>query len=36
VQEFTATNHGRAYYSGLDGLGDFVFEDYQKNRKKQV
>ena len=36
VQEFTATNHGRAYYSGLDGLGDFVFEDYQKNRKKQI
>jgi len=36
VREFTETNHGRAYYSGLDGLGDFVFEDYQKNRKKRV
>jgi uncharacterized protein with von Willebrand factor type A (vWA) domain len=36
VREFTETNHGRAYYSGLDGLGDFVFEDYQRNRKKRV
>jgi uncharacterized protein with von Willebrand factor type A (vWA) domain len=36
VRDFTATNHGRAYYSGLDGLGDFVFEDYQKNRRKRV
>ena len=36
VRDFTATNHGKAYYSGLDNLGDFVFEDYQKNRRKRV
>lgn len=36
VQEFTATNHGRAYYSSLDGLGDFVFQDYEKNRKRKI
>ncbi len=36
VREFTETNQGKAYYSGLDGLGNFVFEDYQRNRKKNV
>lgn len=36
VQEFTKTNNGRAFYSDLNGLGEFVFEDYQRNRKKTV
>jgi len=27
VREFTKTNHGKAYYSNLNGLGDFIFED---------
>ena len=36
VQEFTQINNGRAYFSSLKGLGDFIFEDYQKNRKKEV
>jgi Ca-activated chloride channel family protein len=36
VQEFTKVNAGRAFYSGLNGLGEFVFEDYQKNRRKTV
>jgi len=36
VREFTKTNNGRAFYSSLSGLGDFVFEDYIKNRKKRV
>lgn len=34
VQELTETAGGKAYYSNLDGLGSFVFEDFQKNRKK--
>jgi uncharacterized protein with von Willebrand factor type A (vWA) domain len=34
VREFTEVNRGRAYYSSLKGLGNFIFEDYQKNRKK--
>ncbi|MBC7391648.1 MAG: hypothetical protein H7329_20800 [Opitutaceae bacterium] len=34
VQEFTKINHGKAYYTGLKGLGDLLFEDYEKNRKK--
>ena len=36
VREFTKTNHGRAYYSNLNGLGDFIFEDYIKNRRKNL
>jgi uncharacterized protein with von Willebrand factor type A (vWA) domain len=36
VREFTKTNHGRAYYSSLTGLGDFLFEDYIRNRRKRV
>ncbi|MDX2189732.1 MAG: VWA domain-containing protein [Bacteroidota bacterium] len=36
VQEFTEVNNGKAYYSSLDGLGSFVFEDFQNNRKKRV
>jgi Ca-activated chloride channel homolog len=36
VQEFTKINNGRAFYSGLNGLGEFVFEDYQRNRRKTV
>ncbi|SDL79120.1 hypothetical protein SAMN05421823_108121 [Catalinimonas alkaloidigena] len=36
VKEFTQVNHGRAYYSSLQGLGNFIFEDYQRNRRKRV
>lgn len=36
VREFTKINHGRAYYSSLNGLGDFIFEDYIRNRRKRV
>lgn len=36
VHEFTETNNGKAYYSNLDGLGSFVFEDFQNNRRKRV
>ena len=36
VEEFTATNNGRAYYSSLGNLGEYVFEDFIKNRKKTV
>jgi len=36
VREFTKINNGRAYYSNLTGLGDFLFEDYIKNRRKRV
>jgi hypothetical protein len=36
VQEFTQINNGKAYYSSLKGLGEFIFEDFEKNKKKRV
>ncbi|MFK7899263.1 MAG: VWA domain-containing protein [Cyclobacteriaceae bacterium] len=34
VREFTEVNNGRAYYSSLNGLGEYIFEDFINNRKK--
>ncbi len=36
VQQFTAANKGKAFYTGLKGLGEFIFEDYEQNRIKKV
>lgn len=36
VREFTQANNGKAYYSDLNKLGSFVFEDFQRNRRKRV
>ena len=36
VQEFTAANKGKAFYTGLKGLGGMIFEDYETNRKKRI
>lgn len=36
IDEFTKANQGKAYYSGLNGLGDSIFEDYEKNRKRRI
>lgn len=36
VRDFTDANQGRAFYSNLNGLGSFIFEDYVSNRKKNV
>jgi uncharacterized protein with von Willebrand factor type A (vWA) domain len=36
VREFTEANQGKAYYSNLQDLGSFIFEDFQRNRKKKV
>ena len=33
VERFTATNRGRAYYSGLGKLGDFLLVDYRGTGK---
>ncbi len=35
VEELTKANNGRAYYSSLNNLGEFVFVDYIRNRKKK-
>jgi Ca-activated chloride channel homolog len=34
VREFTKANSGNAYYSSLQGLGNLVFEDFKRNRRK--
>lgn len=34
VRDFTKINNGRAFYSSLNGLGEFMFEDYIRNRRK--
>lgn len=36
VRDFTKANNGRAYYSNLDGLGGFVLEDFERNRRKNL
>lgn len=34
IQEFTKANQGKAYYSSLNELGEQVFVDYLKNKKR--
>lgn len=36
VETFTKANQGKAFYTGLKGLGQLIFEDYQQNRKKNI
>ena len=36
VQDLTHANQGRAYYASLDNLGEFLFEDYVRNRRKRT
>jgi uncharacterized protein with von Willebrand factor type A (vWA) domain len=36
VREFTKANNGNAYYSSLKGLGNLVFEDFKRNRTKNL
>ncbi|MEK9614167.1 MAG: hypothetical protein VW080_09630 [Flavobacteriaceae bacterium] len=36
VREFTQANQGKAFFTGLKGLGEMIFEDYEKNRKKRL
>ncbi len=36
VKEFTATNNGKAFFSSLDNLGEFVFYDFERNKRKYM
>ncbi len=36
VRNFTEVNNGKAFYSSLDGLGQFIFEDYERNKRKRM
>ncbi|MFV8376816.1 vWA domain-containing protein [Flavobacterium sp. LB1P62] len=36
VNKFAEANQGKAFYTGLKGLGEMIFEDYETNRKKRI
>jgi uncharacterized protein with von Willebrand factor type A (vWA) domain len=35
VDTFTRANNGKAFYSSLEGLGQFIFLDYKQNKRKR-
>ena len=35
VDNFTKVNNGKAFYSSLDGLGEFIFMDYKNNKRNK-
>ncbi|MEO1434402.1 MAG: VWA domain-containing protein [Bacteroidota bacterium] len=35
VDQFTVANNGKAFYSSLQGLGEFIFRDYKQNKRKR-
>lgn len=35
VDQFTKANNGKAFYSSLEGLGEFIFMDYNKNKRNK-
>lgn len=36
VEKFTQANKGKAFYTGLKGLGEFIFQDYENNRRRKI
>lgn len=36
VRAFTECNNGKAFYASLDDLGSFVFDDFEKGKKKVI
>ena len=36
VRYFTEANKGKAFFTGLKGLGEMIFEDYEQNRRKRL
>ena len=36
VRNFTEANKGKAFFTGLKGLGEMILEDYEQNRKKRL
>ncbi|MBT8184961.1 MAG: VWA domain-containing protein [Eudoraea sp.] len=36
IRHFTETNKGKAFFTGLKGLGEMIFEDYEANRRKRL
>jgi len=35
VHDFTEANNGKAFYTSLEGLGNFIFEDFERNKKRK-
>ncbi|MAT55429.1 MAG: hypothetical protein CMN32_13205 [Saprospirales bacterium] len=35
VDQFTRANNGKAFYSRLDSLGEFIFLDYKNNKRRR-
>ncbi|MEM7379878.1 MAG: VWA domain-containing protein [Bacteroidota bacterium] len=36
VRQFTEANKGKALFTGLQGLGEMIFEDYEQNRRRRL
>lgn len=36
VHEFTEVNGGRAFYTSLQGLGEYIFEDFERNKRRLI
>ncbi|MFT5942311.1 MAG: Ca-activated chloride channel family protein [Sediminicola sp.] len=36
VRHFAEANNGKAFFTGLKGLGEMIFEDYEQNRRKRL
>ncbi len=36
IRQFTEANKGKAFFTGLKGLGEMIFEDYESNRRKKL
>ncbi len=36
IRHFTEANKGKAFFTGLKGLGEMIFEDYESNRRKKL
>jgi Ca-activated chloride channel family protein len=36
VEEFTQTNNGKAFYTSLQGLGEYIFQDFENNKRKRT
>lgn len=36
VHQFTEVNRGKAFFTSLKGLGEYIFEDYERNKRKRM
>jgi uncharacterized protein with von Willebrand factor type A (vWA) domain len=36
IEEFTKANKGKAFYTGIEGLGEMILRDFEQNRIKRL